>query len=99
MSATLRMADEKNAYVMVDRATYLFNRDKLRLKLLVEGDPDLFNPYGIIPVNPYRHPHAKYELAMALTDWMTSPECQEMIGNYKKMGQELYHPNAAEPGR
>jgi len=97
MSATLRMADEKNAYVMVDRATYLFNRDKLRLKLLVEGDKDLFNPYGIIPVSPYKYKHVKYELAMALVAWMTAPECQRMVGEYKKMGQQLYYPNAAEP--
>lgn len=97
MSATLRMADEKNGYVMVDRATYLFNRDKLRLALLVEGDKDLFNPYGIIPVNPYKHKHAKYEMAMALVAWMTSPECQKMIGGYRKMGQKLYHPNAEKP--
>jgi tungstate transport system substrate-binding protein len=99
MSATLRMADEKNAYVMVDRATYLFNKDALRLKLLVEGDKDLFNPYGLIPVNPYKHKHAKYELAMALVAWMTSPECQAMIADYRKMGQRLYHPNAADPIR
>jgi tungstate transport system substrate-binding protein len=97
MSATLRMADEKNAYVMVDRATCLFNKDKLRLTLLVQGDKDLFNPYGIIPVNPYKHTHVKYELAMALVAWMTSPECQQMIADYKKMGQQLYHPNAAKP--
>jgi len=96
MSATLRMADEKNAYVMLDRATYLFNKDKLRLKLLVEGDKDLFNPYGIIPVNPYKHKHAEYELAMALVAWMTSSECRQMIAGYKKMGEQLYHPNAAE---
>ena len=95
MSATLRMADEKNAYVMVDRATYLFNRNKLRLKLLVEGDRNLFNPYGIIPVNPHRHKHVKYELAMALVAWMTSPECQRMISGYRRMGHQLYYPNAA----
>ena len=64
---------------------------------MAEGDKDLFNPYGIIAVNPYRHKHAKYELAMALVAWMTSPECQAMIGAYKKMGQQLYHPNAANP--
>ena len=97
MSATLRMADEKDAYVMVDRATYLFNKDKLRLTLLVEGDRDLFNPYGIIPVSPYKHGHVKYPSAMALVGWLTSPECQAMIAEYKKMGQQLYHPNAMTP--
>jgi tungstate transport system substrate-binding protein len=99
MSATLRMADEKNAYVMLDRATYLFNKDKLRIKLMVEGDKDLFNPYGIIAVNPYKHEHAKYEPAMALVAWMTSPECQKMVAEYKKMGEQLYHPNADKPIR
>ncbi|TFH14213.1 MAG: tungsten ABC transporter substrate-binding protein [Lentisphaerales bacterium] len=97
MSATLRMADEKSAYVMVDRATYLFSKDKLRLKLLVEGDKNLFNPYGIIPISPYKYKHAKYELAMALVAWMTSPECQQMIAEYKKMGKPLYYPNAVNP--
>ncbi len=97
MSATLRMADEKNAYVMLDRATYYANKDTLRLELVVEKDPKLFNPYGIIPVNPYTHKHAKYELAMSLVAWMTSPACQEMIQNYKKGGYQLYHPNAEKP--
>ena len=96
MSATLRMADEKDAYVMVDRATYSSNRETLRLELLVEGDTALFNPYGIIPVSPTRHTHAKYELAMALVAWMTSPACQEMIGTYTKQGKQLYVPNAKE---
>jgi len=95
MSATLRMADEKNAYVMLDRATYLFNSDKIRLKKMVEGDTDLFNPYGVIAVSPYKYPHVKYELAMALIAWVTSPECQEMIAEYKREGEQLYHPNAA----
>ncbi|MFC1496913.1 substrate-binding domain-containing protein [Verrucomicrobiota bacterium] len=94
MSATLRMADEKNAYVMLDRATYLFNKDKIRLKKLVEGDKDLLNPYGIIAVSPYKYKHVKYELAMSLIAWMTSPECQKMIKEYKKAGSQLYHPNA-----
>lgn len=94
MAATLRMADEKNGYVMVDRATYLFNKDKIRLVPIVEGDQDLFNPYGVIAVNPYRHKHAKYELSMALVAWLTSPRCQDMIAEYKKMGEQLYHPNA-----
>jgi tungstate transport system substrate-binding protein len=94
MSATLRIADEKNGYVMVDRATYLFNKDKMRVVKLVEGDKVLLNPYGVIPVNPYRHAHAEYELAMALAAWLTSPACQDMIAEYKKEGYQLYHPSA-----
>ena len=95
MSATLRMADEKNAYVMLDRATYLFNKDKVRLKKVVEGDKDLFNPYGIIAVSPYKYKHVNYNLTMSLIAWITSPECQKMIQEYKKAGAQLYYPNAA----
>ena len=97
MSATLMMADEKNAYVMVDRATYLFNKDKIRLKKLVQGDSDLFNPYGVIAVSPYKHAYVKYELSMTLIAWLTSPECQSMIESYKKNGYQMYHANAANP--
>ncbi|RKX36906.1 MAG: tungsten ABC transporter substrate-binding protein [Verrucomicrobia bacterium] len=97
MAATLRMADEKNGYVMVDRATYLFNREKIRLKPMVEEAPDLFNPYGIIAVSPYRHGHVKYDMAMALIAWTTSPECQEKIRTYTLEGEPLYHPSAAGP--
>lgn len=95
MSAALRMADEKNAYVLVDRATYLYQRESLRLQEMVEGDPLLLNPYGIIAVSPYRHGHARYELAMALIAWITSPECQVMIGQYQRDGQVLFHPAAS----
>jgi tungstate transport system substrate-binding protein len=99
MSATLRMADEKKGYVMLDRATYLFNKDKVRLVKLVEGDKELFNPYGVIAVNPFKHKRTRYELAMAMVAWLTCPECQEMIAEYQKMGQQLYHPNAVNPIR
>jgi len=94
MSATLRMADEKDAYVLVDRATYLFQSESLRLRRLVEGDPQLLNRYGIIAVSPYRHAHARYELAMALIAWITSPECQDLIGQFELQGQQLFHPSA-----
>jgi len=96
MSATLRMADEKNGYVMVDRATYLFSKEHLRLKIMVEGDQILFNPYGVIAVSPYKHSHVKYKSAMALIAWLTSPECQKMIRSYQRMGQQLYIPDAAD---
>ena len=71
--------------------------DRFFVRLIVEGDEALFNPYGIIPVNPHKHKHAKYELAMALVAWMTAPECQQMIAEYSVMGERLYHPSAAEP--
>lgn len=94
MSATLRIADEKNGYVLVDRGSYLFAKDKLRLKILNEGGDLLLNPYGIIPVSPYKHPHVKYELSMALTAWITSLECQKMIDSYKVKGSQLFKSNA-----
>lgn len=94
MSSTLRISDEKNAYILVDRATYLLNQKNLRLKLLVEGDKLLLNFYGVIAVSPYKHKHTAYELAMALIAWFTSPKCQTMISTYKIKGKPLYYPNA-----
>jgi len=94
MAATLRIADEKNSYVLLDRATYLFNKDKLRLKLLVKGNKILLNPYGIIAVSPYKHPHVQYQLSMALIAWITSPECQEIIAGFKVNGSVLFKKNA-----
>ncbi len=96
-AATLRIADEKNGYMMLDRGTYLFNKDKIRLKVLVEGGKELLNPYGIIAVSPYRYPHVNYEDAMLLISWMTSPECQEMIAGFKVNGDILFHKNAVNP--
>lgn len=97
MSATLRMADEKDAYVLVDRATYLHHRESLRLEIMVEGDPQLLNPYGVIAVSPYRHPHVQYELSMALIAWLTSPACQQLIDAFGNDEQQLFHPNAVAP--
>lgn len=99
MSATLRMADEKDGYVLVDHAMYLFNKSNIRLKVMVEGDKVLFNPYGVITVSPYKHPHVKYELSMALIAWLTSPECQKMIEEYRKGNNQLYAANAVDPIR
>ena len=91
MSTTLRIADEKGAYVLVDRGTYLFHQKTIRLKLAVEGDKNLSNPYGVIAVNPHRHSHVKYQRAMSLIAWLTSPKCQNMINKYKVRGNYLYH--------
>ncbi|MEW6753213.1 MAG: substrate-binding domain-containing protein [Candidatus Latescibacterota bacterium] len=95
MSATLRLADEKNAYLLSDRSTYLYQQGELRLPVLVEGGPELRNPYGVIAVSPYRHAHVQYEAAMALIAWLTSPACQERIAAYRKDGHVLFHPGAA----
>lgn len=96
MGATLQLADEKQAYTLIDRGTYIAYKDKVNLVILCEGDKRLFNPYGIIAVNPKRHPHTNYIHAMALIGWVTSPEGQEIIGDFKKGGKVLFHPNAYE---
>ena len=95
MNQTIRIADEKDAYCTTDRASYLYNKDMLRLVLLVEKDSVLLNPYGVIAVSPYKHPHVNYKLSMALICWLTSPECQKMIESYRKDGNIMFYPNAA----
>lgn len=94
MGATLRMADERRGYCLVDRGTLLAFKDKIDLVVLTENDPVLYNPYGIIAVNPKRWPHVKYDLAMALIAWVTSPEGQRIIAGYKRNGQVLFKPMA-----
>ncbi len=94
MAATLRMADEKRGYVLIDRGTYLALRATVNLRVLVEYDPPLHNPYSIIAVNPTRWPHVKYGYARALIDYVTAPEAQALIGGYKKYGQRLFTPSA-----
>lgn len=94
MGQTLQIADEKRAYTLTDRGTYLAYKGKIDLPILVEGDERLFNPYGIIAVNPAKHPHANYVYVMALIGWVTSVEGQRIIGNYKKFGKVLFHPTA-----
>jgi len=94
MGATLIIANEKLAYVLTDRGTYLAYRDKIQLAVLCEGDERLLNPYGIIAVSPKRHPHVQYDLAMKLIEYVTSPRGQKIIGNFNKAGEQLFHPNA-----
>lgn len=94
MSATLQIADEKEAYCLADRGTFVAYGDRTDLLILHEGDERLFNPYGIIAVNPAKHRHVKYVYAMALIGWVTSPQGQEVIAGYKKGGKVLFHPNA-----
>ena len=93
MSATLRIADEKEAYILIDRGTYLYNKDAIRLEIIVEADPDLLNLYEIIAVNPGKHPHVKHELSQKLINWFTSWQCQNLIDNYKVKGQKLFQPS------
>lgn len=96
MAATLRMADEKRGYVLIDRGTYLALRETVNLKILVEYDPPLHNPYSIIAVNPARWPHVKYGHARAFIEYLTSPEGQAVIGGFMKYGQRLFMPSATD---
>lgn len=96
MGDTFRMADEKKAYTLIDRATYLALKDKYQLEPMVEGSPDLLNPYGVIPVNPEKHPHVDFEGATAFAEWLTSEKGQQLIGEFgvKEFGQQLFVPDA-----
>jgi len=94
MGTTLQVADERQAYVLCDRGTFLAYKDKIDLIVLSEGDPLLFNPYGIMAVNPARYPQVKYIEAMQLIAWLTSVEGQKVIEGYKKEGEILFHPMA-----
>lgn len=94
MGATLTLANEKEGYTLVDRGTYIAYEDKVDLAILSEGDERLFNPYGIIAVNPARHAHVKYLYAMALIGWITSVEGQKIIEKFKKGGKVFFYPNA-----
>lgn len=94
MGEVLLMASELQAYSLSDRATYYAMRGKTRLSLLVEGDARLFNPYGIIAVNPAKYPDINYRGARALIDWITSAEGQRAIADFRIDGEQLFYPNA-----
>ena len=97
MEKTQRIANEKKAYTLTDRGTWLATKDKDKLEMVVvlEGDPVLFNQYGVMAVNPEKHQQVKYKEAMAFVDWLISPEGQKAIGDFKdKNGNQLFTPNA-----
>jgi tungstate transport system substrate-binding protein len=97
MEKTQRIANEKKAYTLTDRGTWLATKDKDKLEMVVvlEGDPVLFNQYGVMAVNPEKHKQAKYKEAMQFVDWLISPEGQKAIGDFKdKNGNQLFIPNA-----
>ena len=94
MGPTLNTAAELPAYTLTDRATWLSFSNRGPLEILVEGDPELFNQYGVILVNPARHPHVKAEDGQAFIDWLISNEGQAAIASYKIDGQQLFFPNA-----
>jgi len=91
MGEVIIMATEGRAYTLADRGTYnAFKSGKTDLKILFEGEKGLFNPYGVIAVNPKRHPHVKYELAMRFVDFVTGPEGQGIIAGYKVNGDPIF---------
>ena len=98
MGKTLTFAEEKQAYTLTDRGTYLnykFGREQgLDLEILCEGDPLLFNPYGIIPINPKKYPHVKFDLADQFAKWLVSPNAQAMIAQSKIQGKQAFYPDA-----
>lgn len=98
MGKALTFAEEKQAYTLTDRGTYLkfkFGREQgLDLEILCEGDPELFNPYGIIPISPKKYPHVRFEWADQLAKWMVSPKGQALIAGYKIQGQQAFFPDA-----
>jgi tungstate transport system substrate-binding protein len=97
MEKTQRVADEKKAYTLTDHGTWLATKDKDRLDLVIvlEGDPELFNQYGVMAVNPEKHKHAKYSEAMAFVNWIISAEGQTAVAAFRdKNGNPLFIPNA-----
>jgi len=94
MGPALNIAASTNAYVLADRGTWLSFKNRADLAVLVEGDKRLFNQYGVIVVNPAKHPQTKTALAQAFADWVVSPEGQATIASYQIGGQQLFFPNA-----
>lgn len=94
MGATLNIAAQVPAYALSDRATWLSFANRGPLEIVFEGDPALFNPYGIILVDPGRHPHVKVEQGRAFIDWMISQAGQDAIAGYTVDGEQLFFPNA-----
>jgi tungstate transport system substrate-binding protein len=98
MGAALNTAGASNAYVLSDRGTWISFKNKGDLVIVVEGDKRLFNQYGVMLVNPAKHPNVKKELGQAFIDWLISPEGQKTIAGYKINGEQLFYPNASDPG-
>jgi len=94
MGPALNTAAGMNAYILADRGTWLSFKNRGELAVLVEGDKRLFNQYGIMLVNPQKHPSVKKELGQAFIDWVVSPEGQNAIASYKINGEQLFFPNA-----
>jgi tungstate transport system substrate-binding protein len=97
MGAALNTASASNSYVLSDRGTWLSFKNRGDLVIVVEGDKRLFNQYGVMLVNPEKHPNVKKELGQQFIDWLISPEGQNAIAAYKINGEQLFYPNANDP--
>jgi tungstate transport system substrate-binding protein len=98
MGPALNTASSMNAYILTDRGTWLAFKNRGDLTILVEGDKRLFNQYGVMLVNPDKHPSVKKEFGQMFVDWVISPEGQQAISEYKINGEQLFFPNAEQPG-
>jgi tungstate transport system substrate-binding protein len=98
MGAALNTASASNAYVLADRGTWLSFKNRGDLVIAVEGDKRLFNQYGVMLVNPEKHPSVKKDLGQQLIDWLVSAEGQKAIAGYKINGEQLFYPNANDSG-
>lgn len=98
MGAALNTAGAGNGYVLSDRGTWIHFKNKGDLQILVEGDRRMFNQYGVMLVNPEKHPNVKKALGQQFIDWLVSVEGQKVIANYKINGEQLFYPNANDAG-
>jgi tungstate transport system substrate-binding protein len=96
MGPALNTAASMNAYILSDRGTWLAFRNRSDLTILVEGDKRLFNQYGVMLVDPLKHPNVKKELGQQFVDWLISPDGQTAIAGYKIDGEQLFYPNAGD---
>jgi len=98
MGAALNTASASNAYVLADRGTWLSFKNRGDLVIAVEGDKRLFNQYGVMLVNPEKHPSVKKDFGQQFIDWLVSSEGQKAIADYKINGEQLFYPNASDSG-
>jgi tungstate transport system substrate-binding protein len=98
MGPTLNTASGMNAYALTDRGTWLAFKNRGELEIVVEGDQRLFNQYGVMLVNPAKHPHVKKEAGQKFVDWVVSPAGQAAIASYRINGEQLFFPNAKAGG-
>ena len=93
MGPALNTASSMDAYILADRGTWLSFKNRANLDIVVQGDTRLFNQYGVMLVNPAKHPHVKKDLGQAFIDWLVSAEGQQTIAAYKIGGEQLFFPN------